>query len=414
MRYSILVRKAHCGRHLNGKRRGTVVVLSAILMTVLVGMIAFAIDCGMIVEVRTQLQAAADAGARAGASSLKSGTSAAYSAAELFSESNSVAGTQVSIIRDQDVELGKWNKATRTFTPLTGTSQSSANAVRVTCRVSQARGNSLKLFFAPILGMSSADISAQAVAINSPIICGPFVGINGVTINGSYTDSFNSDDGSYGTGSIGNQGHVCSNATINLLGASTIVHGDAHPGPGCSVSGSGSATGSMTALTSPLVEPAIDPGNADCSNNNGKLPSSVIDKNGNFALKSKQNLNMPAGTYYFSSFKLGAQSTLTINSKVTIFCKGNFDAGGGTIANKTQLAANCQLYVMGSTLKLSGGSHFYGVVYAPGADITRSGNSNFFGVAVGKTLQSAGNGGLHYDEALGYLDGVPPVTQLVQ
>lgn len=383
-------------------------------MTVLIGMVAFSIDCGMIAEARTQLQAAADAGARAGASSLRSGPTAAIATAELFAESNDVIGGKVSINSSEDIELGQWNKTSKTFTPLSGSAQSNANAVRVTCRVNRSRGNELKLFFAPLLGTSSANIDAQAIAINSPIICGPFIGLDGVKFNGSYTDSYNSDDGSYGTGSIGFQGHVCSNNTIELQGSNTIVHGDAHPGVGRSISGSGHATGSTSSLTSLLVEPAIDPGQSPQVNNNKSLSSKVLDSKGNFSLSSKQRLDMPAGTYYFSSFKLGSQSTLTINSKVTIYCTGSFDASGGTISNTTELPANCQLYVMGTSFKLSGSSKFYGVAYAPGADLVRSGNSDFFGVAVGKTLQSSGSGGLHYDESLGFLDGVPSVTQLVQ
>jgi len=401
-------------RHLLRQRQGTVILLSAVLLTVLIGMVAFSIDCGMIVAARTQLQAAADAGARAGASSLRSGPSSAIASAKQFAESNNVIGGKVSIVTSEDIELGRWNKTTKTFTPLTGSGQTNANAVRVTCQIRQSRGNELKLFFAPIFGIFSSDITAQAVAINSPILCGPFVGLEEVKINGSYTDSYNSENGSYGNGPIGNQGHVCSNNLISLLGSNTVVHGDAHPGPGRSVSGSGYATGSMTPLTTPLVKSAVDFGSSATVNSNGSLPASILDKKGKFELSSKQNFSIPPGTYYFSSFKLGSQSTLTINSKVTIFCTGDFDASGGAISNTTELPGNCQLYVTGTSAKLSGNSQFFGVVYAPTADVKRDGNSDFFGVAVGRTLESSGNGGLHYDESLGYLDGVPPVTQLVQ
>lgn len=405
-------RKSHC--LLLRQRRGTVIVLSAILMTVLIGMVAFSIDCGMIVAARTQLQASADAGARAGASSLRNGPTSAIVSAEQFAEANNVIGGQVSIIADEDVELGRWNKTTKTFTPLSGAEKVNANAVRVTCQLKKSRGNSLTLFFAPIFGIFSSDVSAQAIAINSPILCGPFVGLEGVKINGSYTDSYNSDDGSYGNGLIGKQGHVCSNESIELKGSKTIINGDAHPGSGRTVSGEGFATGSITPLESKLFKPAIDDSSASKENSNGSLPGSVFDKKGRFELSSKQSYIMPPGTYYFSSFKLGSQSALTINSKVTIYCTGDFDGSGGTIANTTEVPAHCQIFVSGSSVKISGDASFYGVVYAPNADLKRNGNSDFFGVAVGRTLESSGNGGLHYDESLGYLDGVPSITQLVQ
>jgi Flp pilus assembly protein TadG len=399
-------------------RRGSVIVLTAILMVVLLGFIAFAVDCGMIVTVRTQLQNAADAGARAGASSLKTSTASAQTNAQTFAQANSVATRAVSVTPAEDIELGNWNKGTRTFTPLSGAALSGSNAVRVTCRVSQARGNALKLFFAPIFGIKSSDVSAKAVAINSPIICGPFVGLTSVKINGSYTDSYNSNNGGYSSALSGSQGHVCSNASLDLLGSS-VIHGDAHPGPGYTLGGGGTVTGSTIALTTPIVEPSIDCGNAATVNNNKNIPKTsrnkfAVDNNGNFSIGSQDSLSLPGGTYYFSSFSMTGGGSLTISAKTTIYCTGAFDASGGTINNTTQLPVNCQLYAMGSTFKISGGSDFYGVLYAPTADITRTGNADFYGIAVGRTLTFSGSGGAHYDEAIGYLDGVSPVTQLVQ
>ena len=175
---------------------------------------------------------------------------------------------------------------------------------------------------------------------------------------------------------------------------------------------------SCISLTTPLVEPAIDPGNAATVNSNDNIPKvkgrSPLDSKGNFSLGSQDSLTLPPGTYYFSSFKMSGGASLTLPGKTVIYCTGDFDAGGGTILNNTQLPANCQLYGMGSSFSVGGNSAFYGVVYAPTADITRTGNADFYGVAVGKTLKFSGSGGAHYDEALGYLDGVPPVTQFVQ
>src|SRR6185312_10943663 len=97
----------------------------------------------------------------------------------------------VSVVPAQDIALGTWDKTALTFTPLTGSAQSSANAVRVTCLVNQSRSNALRLFFAPIFGLSSSNVSAQAIATGSSVNCGPFIGLNGVTISGgSYTDSY--------------------------------------------------------------------------------------------------------------------------------------------------------------------------------------------------------------------------------
>jgi uncharacterized membrane protein len=51
-------------------RRGAIVPLAAIFIVAIVGMIAFAVDCGMITLARTQLQSAADAAALAGVDTL--------------------------------------------------------------------------------------------------------------------------------------------------------------------------------------------------------------------------------------------------------------------------------------------------------------------------------------------------------
>ena len=48
-----------------GQRRGAIAVLTALMMTFLVGMVAFAVDYGYLVKVRTDMQRAADAAALA-------------------------------------------------------------------------------------------------------------------------------------------------------------------------------------------------------------------------------------------------------------------------------------------------------------------------------------------------------------
>src|SRR5690348_6455203 len=58
-------------RNRTGKRRGAVAPLAALLMTMLVGMLAFSIDVGYICAVEAELQNAADSAALAGAQQLQ-------------------------------------------------------------------------------------------------------------------------------------------------------------------------------------------------------------------------------------------------------------------------------------------------------------------------------------------------------
>jgi Flp pilus assembly protein TadG len=403
------------------QRSGAVAVLAAFFMIVFLGLVAFGIDCGVITLARTQLQNAADAGAIAGADSLASGTSAATTAAQTFAQSNYVAGNPVSIVAAQDVELGTWNKTSLTFTPLSGSAQSGANAVRVTCRVSAARGNSLSLFFAKAFGNSSADLSAQSVATASSINCGPFVGLNKVDMSGSaYTDSYDSSQGAYSAAGAGNGGHVCSNGRISMSGSAT-VNGDAHPGTSSnlSMSGSASVSGSTTRLTQALNEPAINMGNVATSNNNNLVPLSAnnktpLDNKRNFSLSGGDSVTLPAGTYYFAKFQLSGGSSVALSGQTIIYCTDQVDLSGGTILNPSTRPADCQLYCTGDQVSLSGSSSFYGAVYAPTADVSRSGSSDFYGMIIGKTLSLSGQGGLHYDTSLGVLSGGQQQAQLVQ
>ena len=59
------------------RRRGIILMLSAIMMVFLLGVIAFAVDLGFIANIRTDVQRATDSAAFAGAGALINGTTAA-------------------------------------------------------------------------------------------------------------------------------------------------------------------------------------------------------------------------------------------------------------------------------------------------------------------------------------------------
>ena len=208
-----------------------------------------------------------------------------------------------------DIALGTWTAATKTFTVLSGAARANANAARVTCLVNTSRSNALKLFFAPIFGVSSSNVSATSIASLTTLNCGPFVGLNFVNISGgSYTNSYNSGSGAYSAGSAGTQGDVCSNGTISLSGGLTVVNGDAHSGIGdtTTMSGGSSVTGSTTPLTTALSEPAVNFGSSATVNNNSHIPltgkgKAAVDASGNFNLSGGDSVTLPAGTYYFST-----------------------------------------------------------------------------------------------------------------
>ncbi len=145
-------------------RRGALLVWAAFCLVIVVGFLAFSVDFGYIVVTESELQNAADAAALSAASALSKGRDATIAAAEEWSAKNTAAGEAVALVTEEDVELGFWDKDAASFTTIPAGAPELPNAVRVTCRRTSARENSLKLFFAPILGIREADLTVSAIA----------------------------------------------------------------------------------------------------------------------------------------------------------------------------------------------------------------------------------------------------------
>ena len=138
---------------------GGVMPVAVLMLGVVLGMGALAIDSTRGFAARDQLQAAADAAALAGASA--SGNRAGASVVALdFAGKNAPYGAG-SILEANDVELGNWDADTKTFTP---TGSANFTAVRVTTRMSQAQGNAMQSSLASIMGIDSFDVAASAIA----------------------------------------------------------------------------------------------------------------------------------------------------------------------------------------------------------------------------------------------------------
>lgn len=240
---------------------------------------------------------------------------------------------------------------------------------------------------------------------------------------GGVTDSFDSSIGSYAsqavnTDSWGNtialsNGDVGSNGDIKLTGGSA-VNGDATPGPGCSVSSSGgggvtgsTAPNSQTEDCTPLDLTSMM-STASSTNDNGTIPA-LTDKGKDpfktpgsldLHLSGGDNIDLSAGTYYFTDVSLGGGSTITTSGKVTIYVDGDYDISGGGLVNSGN-ATDLTVYVSGTQAKLTGGSGTAGAIYAPNADVLISGGGEINGSVFGKTVKNSGGSDFHYDEALG-------------
>jgi hypothetical protein len=139
-------------------RRGNIVVLSAVLMVVLLGMVAFAVDVGYIHNTNAELKRTADAAALAGVAVLVDGTEAAEATIHDFVEANPVNGIAVSQ-SETEIETGMWDDQTRTFTAAAET----PTALRV-----RVRRDDQGLFFARVLGRDNFDAAAESIATFRP------------------------------------------------------------------------------------------------------------------------------------------------------------------------------------------------------------------------------------------------------
>ena len=139
-------------------RRGIILPLAAVLLVVVFAFVAFSVDVGYMTVARTELQAAADGAALAGAAELPDGESTAVAEARAIGGMHSWAGRPLEVAAD-DVTVGRWDLERREFTAGTA----GPNAVRVLAR-SERRGT----FFGSLLGRDSFEQEAEAVAVIQP------------------------------------------------------------------------------------------------------------------------------------------------------------------------------------------------------------------------------------------------------
>ena len=144
------------------QRRGAVTVLAAILMVAMLGFVAFGVDVGYMLVVKTQLQVAADSAAMAAAANMAGTQSQMNTVAQQFAGYHQAGGKAVSL-QNSDIEYGLWDSTARAFSP----SSQAGNAIRVTARRNDTTGGN-NTFFGRIFGVKSFNVSASAVALGNP------------------------------------------------------------------------------------------------------------------------------------------------------------------------------------------------------------------------------------------------------
>jgi Flp pilus assembly protein TadG len=151
---------------------GSVTTIVALCLVVLIGLVALVVDTGYVMNIRNELQNAADGAALAGARSL-------YLSSLQAGEPNWIAAQEaaVDVVRsnqssnrpllDAQVQVGYWNLISKVLQPTSiANTVNDLPAVMVTVsRVSGSNGGPVALVFAPVLGIDTLPVDAQAMAV---------------------------------------------------------------------------------------------------------------------------------------------------------------------------------------------------------------------------------------------------------
>jgi hypothetical protein len=148
--------------------RGNVGIWGVLVFTVVGGFMALAVHTGRAYSNRGELQNGADSAALAGAAQLDgttNGIGTAAAAAQQFGGLHYTENRSISIDPAADVAFGSWDRASRTFTPITGRTAADLREI-VAVQVRDAR-SSLPVQFGPaFLGASTTTtVGSGAVAV---------------------------------------------------------------------------------------------------------------------------------------------------------------------------------------------------------------------------------------------------------
>ncbi len=153
------------------RRRGSAMIYTLIVFSALVALMSLSVDLGRAELAKTQLQSATDAAARAAVRGTADST--AITRAINVAAINPVDNTGL-VLLSSDVQIGRWNNITKTFTQAgwNGTSwvmanNSRINAAKITAVRNASRGTAIPVLFSGVMGFGTVNLTATATAIGS-------------------------------------------------------------------------------------------------------------------------------------------------------------------------------------------------------------------------------------------------------
>lgn len=352
------------------EEKGSVAVVVAICMCVLLGFTALAVDYGSMATCKQSLQNAADAAALAAARDLADSKG-----------SDTIRATAADYARTNGVDPAA--AGTGMTTAIT------ASQVQVTLHRDLAMG-----FSAVLTGKSKQTVTASATAEVSSIFGNyPYALFAGQTIE-------DGGDGIITTGHAYVHSSIHSNSDISMKNVTLDSSAVATASGDNSISASNSYSGSITIDMPRYAQLA------------GKFQN-VVTYSGSVTLKTKYTLSdlvsaaaasytsLYGGTGYYTTgltiyidgdltFK-GNGSYTTSGFPVNLIVKGNISLGGCTLAS-TAAAPMTIISETGSMTVNGGGAGFFGILFAPVGDVTMNGNVVYLtGSVIAQNIHKNGN-----------------------
>ena len=373
-------------------RRGISLVYLTVTVVALMAFVSLAVDVGRVYVAKAELQLAADAAARHAAAGLKDGVLVAQANAVAAAADNKADGRTVVLSPNLgDVEFGVWDDAARSFTVLTGAARSGANAVRVSPRLTAARGTAVPLTWGALIGLSTCDIKSVSAVAKAPTGApySGFLGINSVTLgNNGLVAGYDSNSGAPGAGNISNTGNIGSNGQIDV-GNNTAVRGDVFTDDFDQGSGSTLTGEQLDDLPPMSFSPTENPG----------IPSA-----GNLAVGQDETLTLGTGTFHYTNVTLGHGATLTFSGPAKLYVSGSITLGN----NRSSLVAsdntpgNLKLRLVGSaSFEAGNDALIVAEIYGPQAQFQIGNNVEMHGAVIAASIAIGNNAVLYYDSRIG-------------
>ena len=376
------------------RRCGFTLVYTILLMTVLLGFSSLAVDLARVQMAKSKLLYAADAAARAACAQLSNGTAAAKNAAVTWAGYNDCDGSSVVIDPNNDVDVGVWDSAAKTFT----VTSTNPNAVRVIARRIASRSTGITLTFAGIIGAPSCNTSSTVIATAAGGLSPGIVGINTMSLNqggSGYIYSYDSSVNTYSSAPNTSAATVASNAGIYLNNA--YIYGDIKAGLGQIYTYGASSnfiSGSKGNLTAALSYAAAAAG----AFNNAGLPGAYY--NGTDITIASGVISFPTGTFSVRDLNFTG-GTINCTGVTTIYVTRNLNVTAATINAYLRRPANLKITVIGSgTMSMSSTGKLEADLYGPSVTATLAGSSKFAGRIIVNSLSQTSNNVIYQDTSL--------------